>query len=589
MKKLLFALFAMAVVIGCSKDDNVTSPQEANGQASFLSVNFKAAGSITKAPEDKFEYGSDVENAVNSITFYFFDANGNKYAVQGMDNFMTCNLSDNDWTTSKDDPAVSVEKLSGMILVIKQVQDKQIPSQMVAVLNAPADLQKSMSLAELEAAVLDELTVAANNENFFIMSNSVYVDEQAQARVSTTKITEDNLFKSNIAEGEPDYNKPGTILPESSVPEGVKPVDIYVERVAAKVKVQFSGINDQNDFIEVKGEDGKPLTLPKAGSDEEVAAYINVLGWDLTNTTVECNLLKQIKTSYDDKVLGFSPWNNPSFFRSYWAETQAEPFHTLTFTDLIDQDKGGANKVKGYSYYFENTMQPATETNGVNVQVNDKGEVEIIKSANDANKASQLVVAAQLVDQSGSALPFGRWYGKNYLVDDLKAAMVATVDHRLFILESTDEQGNKKFRPIEVGDVSFQQMSVTESKGRYKVYMTAYDNITYYDATGTEITVTDPANPASAAYILEHVDPAQIWADGHTYYYATIKHFGDAIGIVRNHCYVLTIDSVTGFGTPVFNDGFVITPEKPEDSEATNLSATISILSWHLVEQHINL
>ena len=119
--------------------------------------------------------------------------------------------------------------------------------------------------------------------------------------------------------------------------------------------------------------------------------------------------------------------------------------------------------------------------------------------------------------------------------------------------------------------------------------MTAYDNITYYDATGTEITVTDPANPASAAYILEHVDPAQIWADGHTYYYATIKHFGDAIGIVRNHCYVLTIDSVTGFGTPVFNDGFVITPEKPEDNEATNLSATINILSWHLVEQNINL
>ncbi|MBE6230228.1 MAG: hypothetical protein E7119_06545 [Bacteroidales bacterium] len=574
MKKLLFALFAMAVVIGCSKDDNVTSPQEANGQASFLSVNFKAAGSITKAEPGSFEYGSADENAVNSITFYFFDANGNKYAVQGMDNYMTGTLSEGDWAKGTEP---EVEKLSGMILVIKQVQDKQIPSQMVAVLNAPADLQKSMSLAELEAAVLDELTVAADNKNFFIMSNSVYVDEQAETRISTTKITEDNLFESNIAEGEPGYNKPGTILPEGSVPQEVKPVDIYVERVAAKVKVQFSGINDQNDFIEVKGEDGKQLTLPKAGSDEEVAAYINVLGWDLTNTTFECNLLKQIETSYDKDVLGFSPWNNPAFCRSYWAETQAEPLHTLTFTDLIDQDIDAAK------YYFENTMQPATETNGVNVEIVD-GKVQFVKSdAEDANKASQLVVAAQLVDQSGNALPFGRWYGKNYLVDDLKAAMVATVDHRLFILESTDEQGNKKFRPIQVGDVSFQQMSVTESKGRYKVYMTAYDNIPYYDATGAEMKTAD------AAYILEHVDPAQIWADGHTYYYATIKHFGDAIGIVRNHCYVLTIDSVTGFGTPVFDDGFVITPEKPEDSEATNLSATINILSWHLVEQNINL
>ena len=76
MKKLLFALFAMAVVIGCSKNDDAPSPQEANGQASFLTVNFKSAGSITKAPEEMFEYGSTDENAVNNVVFYFFDENG---------------------------------------------------------------------------------------------------------------------------------------------------------------------------------------------------------------------------------------------------------------------------------------------------------------------------------------------------------------------------------------------------------------------------------------------------------------------------------------------------------------------------------
>ena len=260
MKKLLFALFAMAVVIGCSKNDNAPSPQEANGQASFLTVNFKSAGSITKAPEEMFEYGSTDENAVNNVVFYFFDENGNKYPVQDMQNFIAGKVED--WTASTDEPAVSIEKVSGLVLVIKQVQDGQIPAKMVAVLNAPASLQKSMSLAELQAEVLTALTIQDDQKiDYFIMSNSVYVD--GSEVVYATEIDETNLFSANVEPGEPGYNKPGTILKpgEAGVPANITPVEIYVERVAAKVRVAGAA-NVSLDKIPVLDEDGKQLTVP---------------------------------------------------------------------------------------------------------------------------------------------------------------------------------------------------------------------------------------------------------------------------------------------------------------------------------------
>mgnify|MGYP002519648838 CR=1 FL=1 len=84
-------------------------------------------------------------------------------------------------------------------------------------------------------------------------------------------------------------------------------------------------------------------------------------------------------------------------------------------------------------------------------------------------------------------------------------------------------------------------------------------------------------------------EPSDALQDGKTYYYTTISHFGNSKGMVRNHCYQILIDSVKGFGTPVYEPGFVITPEKPSDTEAVNLSARINILSWHLVSQKVTL
>jgi hypothetical protein len=59
--------------------------------------------------------------------------------------------------------------------------------------------------------------------------------------------------------------------------------------------------------------------------------------------------------------------------------------------------------------------------------------------------------------------------------------------------------------------------------------------------------------------------------------------------MVRNHCYDITIDAITGLGTPVYEPKKIITPEKPDPQDALNLAAKINILSWSLVNQNVSL
>lgn len=547
--KLFFAAMAAVAVIGCQKEVGGSVTGEADGMASFLKVNLNTAGTITKADPGNFKSGSDEENKVNSVTFYFFDAEGEKYVIQNMENYMTGNVSD--WTEGEKN---SIEEVSGLILVIKQ-SNGDFPAQMVAVLNAPTELQKSMTLDELN----DSIETLYDEKNGFIMSNSVYVD--GDQVIQTTAITKNNLFNANLEVGDPGYNPPGTILkPDNTdVPDDITPVEIYVERVAAKVTVAGAEGVELTE-IPVYAEDGE-TQLTVGDGDNAKNVFVKITGWDVTNNTASSHILKQLSANYDPAP--FTTWNNVAFFRSYWANTDAEPLHNLTYDDLTSNDA---------KYYHENTAA-ASESNGVDVD--DNGTYENPNTTR--NQAPQLLVAATLVDENGDPIDLARWYGKNYTEEGVKKAMIATVDHRLYT------KSEDKYTSITADDVVFSQTGQTAESKRYEVYASANEETEYYDAAG------NPMELNAVNEILNAIEPAQIWKDGKTYYYTTISHFGNSKGMVRNHCYQILIDSVKGFGTPVYESDFVITPEKPVDSEAVNLSARINILQWHLVNQNVTL
>ena len=87
----------------------------------------------------------------------------------------------------------------------------------------------------------------------------------------------------------------------------------------------------------------------------------------------------------------------------------------------------------------------------------------------------------------------------------------------------------------------------------------------------------------------------QLLEDGKAYFFTHVEHFGpdagvNAYGIVRNHYYEITINSIAGLGTPVSDESEpeVITPEKPTDLDY-NLAAKINILMWKVVRQTVDL
>lgn len=58
--------------------------------------------------------------------------------------------------------------------------------------------------------------------------------------------------------------------------------------------------------------------------------------------------------------------------------------------------------------------------------------------------------------------------------------------------------------------------------------------------------------------------------------------------MVRNHVYEISINSVAGLGTPVWDPNEKIVPQKPDDSQ-THIAATIGILSWRTVNNDVDL
>lgn len=550
--KLFFAAMAAVAIVGCNKEVAET-PAIADGEASFLSVNLKAAGTITRAAEPgTFVFGEEHENSVETIHFYFFDAEGNAYAVQAGSNNIAWYEGD-----KEEDP--NVEEISDLVLVIKKSKDVP-PAKMVVVLNAPKDLQvNSISLSELEEAVTTNLT---NESGDFVMTNSVYADGLNNV-INATEISGDNFFTTT--DELKDVN-PGDVFyadEVSTLPIKINPVEVYVERVAAKVDVELAEDGLYDTGAEINGE----------------KVYAKVLGWDITNTTDQAYVLKQINPTWGEE-LGFEPWNIPGLYRSYWANTTATPKHGKTFEALI-----GANLETPYNYYFENTL-PAGD--GVNVVDG--------TSAEGHNQTPQLLVAAQLVtvDVDGDTEPveFAKWYDVVYSVEGVEKAMLNSVASKLYkkVSVTTGEEGETetRYEKIDLDDVVLYQVDEKTADNRYEVKLMLAEENEYYSPAEASVN-GEPYTAEEVKALLESVSPAQVWKDGHSYYYTNINHFGTATGMVRNHVYKVNIEAMHGLGTPVFEDGHIITPEKPEKQEALNIAAKINILSWHVVSQNVSL
>lgn len=581
----------MLTVASCSSEDVAGGDsQNGKGATSYLAVNIENVGS---APASRaydqgngtYEDGTDAESKINKVRFYFFNGDGTPYLLVNNDaNKQPVNFLDQDVIEKDGEDHDHTAETKTKAMLVLNGETKAVPASVIAVINPDALDNTTLHSGTM---TLSELRTSATGSKFydttngFVMSNSVY--ESAGQDVCSTPVA-NNVFASSDAALK-------------------KPVDIYVERVNAKVNAKIDADYVRTNETEKawsKNAEGKyqinvgniDVTTYAENTNatpttKTYPVYAVVQGWQVADANGKAEVCKQINTAWYAGELGFSPWTTSDYHRCFWSKS-------VPFTSGA---QGGVNQPVNPK--FENiklSLSGDFSTTPVYTLPNTPTEV-IANPTTSLNTLTKLIVAAKLVykDNDGKYKPAQvcQYRGLTYLGEEAVKKQIVGGFARYF-KKTTTESGDV-YKSIEASDIAFKTVvpgspESSEVKN-YEVVATLASTVgDLYVKNGDAWTIA-PKDDVNAALAKE---TAQVrTADGATYYYTPIKHLGDAgklgeYGIVRNHSYQVTIQNIKGFGTPVYDPDKVIDPMIPSDDN-TYLAASVKVLSWRVVSSNVDL
>lgn len=589
MKKItmlssVLASALMLMVASCSSEDVAgDDAQIGKGTTSFLAVNIENVGSAPASRsyeqgDGTYENGTQAESKINKVRFYFFNGDGTPYLLVKQDPSQAESVNYLDKSVVQhDNNDQTVETKTDAVLVIEG-NTKTVPASVIAVINP--DVLEKTTLHNGKSMTISELRTSATGSKFydttngFVMSNSVY--ESAGQDICSTPVA-NNVFSTS----------------DKALRN---PVDIYVERVNAKVNAKIDANYKRDGETEnawTQNEEGKyqikvgsidvityDETANAAPTKTTYPVYAVVQGWQLADADGKAEVCKQIKTSWFAGELGINPWTTSDYHRSFWSESV--PFNSGAVT--------GANRPVNPS--FNDINMPLSDgfaATPVYTLPNTPDAVVKNPKTSD-NDLTKLIVAAKLVykdaDNSYKTAQVCQYRGLTYLGEDaVKKQIVGGFKQ---YLKKTATGG---YQSIEASDITFKTVPGSSVVKDYEVVATLASNVGELYVKDGETYKTVSKDNVNAALAKEE---AQVRStDGATYYYTPIKHLGDAgklgeYGIVRNHSYQVTIQNIKGFGTPVYNPDQKIDPMIPSD-ENTYLAASIKVLSWRVVSSTVDL
>ncbi|MDD6740966.1 MAG: Mfa1 family fimbria major subunit [Prevotella copri] len=584
MLSSVLASALMLTVASCSSEDVAGGDaQNGKGTTSFLAVNIENVGS---APASRaytqgtgsYEDGTPEESIINKVRFYFFNGDGTPYLLANNDATQQTSVNYLEQTVEKDgnDHDHTAETKTKAMLVLKG-ETKAVPASVIAVIN-PAALDNST--LHSGTMTLSELRTSATGSKFndktegFVMSNSVY--ESAGQDVCSTPVANSVFATEKEAMS--------------------KPVDIYVERVNAKVNAKIDADYVRTNETEKawsKNAEGKyqinvgniDVTTYAENTNatptkETYPVYAVVQGWQLADANGKAELCKQINTSWYAGELGISPWTTSDYHRCFWSKS-------VPFTSGA---QAGANHPVNPTFKgITQSLSDAFSTTPVYTLPN-TSEKLVENPKTSVNTLTKLIVAAKLVykDKNGNynSAQVCQYRGLTYLGEDaVKKQIVGSFKQ---YLKNTATGG---YQSIEASDITFKTVPGSSVVKDYEVVATLASNVGELYVKDGETYKTVSKDDVNAALAKEE---AQVRStDGSTYYYTPIKHLGSEgtlgeYGIVRNHSYQVTIQNIQGYGTPVYDPDKVIDPMIPSDDN-TYLAARINVLSWRVVSSNVDL
>lgn len=586
--KLYSLALAGALMLGAcsSSDDLKDGGATANEGKSYIAVNIKSVGTTgagTRADYTQgggtYEDGTANEGAISAVRFFFFNSDGSAYIMKNK----TVNYLDLDASVSSAGDAghlLTIEGKTTAMLVIDG-ETKTAPAYMIAVVN-PKTLLNLEDKAYRESQLRDEFTDnsfvkittdGTGNKQYggFVMSNSVYAENGARVCASSV---------SGHVEGTSDAATKN-------------PVDIYVERVVAKAT---TNVNTAKGWEQIASgaDNGKyKIKVGKINIDaeHEEDVYAVVQGWGLADENKRAELEKQIDVSsnnWTSTTLGIDPWTTPDYHRCFWSAS-------VPFTP-----SSGSNPIKNHAFSAFTTPFGTTPL----YTCPNTLSYEEFKASNNYEKPydntlTKVLVAAKLVyyddDNNSHPADICKYRGIQILGADNVLKQVAK-DHSEYW--TVDPTNPSKHVLLAHTDLEYTRTNLTGSetdklksyevrpvlKAGVKVYKKKSDGSGSFETTDSN----DELN------VLLAQSPVQVRKDGMTYYFTPIRHLAQNktemgyYGVVRNHSYRITINTISGFGTPVYNPDEVIDPVIPKDTE-TYLAARINVLSWRVVTSSVDL
>ncbi len=603
------ALFGMTA---CSDKDDVAGSENATDDAKqYIAVNIQSVQSMaagagakaaTRAANGTYEDGTDDEQKVTSVAFYFFNADGTPFRLSNNDNHNWLGFENGDKINFNPDDNTnnSIEEKSDIVLLL-QNNTGASPASMIVVLNPTSFTNgedsplfdtntgtlKDMSLTELRNA--DLKGTSAKGEDGFVMSNSIYI-ENGTLRGAVQ--TAGHIFTSaNAAQA--------------------SPVEVYVERVNAKVRAHLAATSatgaptTEGTLGTIKATkditasangnttkivtNGTPYPAYYVGKASDKKIYALVLGWGLADENGQASLEKNLGSETDwnkwNTDLGFIPWSTPDYHRSFWEISV--PFNTAT--------TGSSNSLVNHSWNSYTTSLSTTAT-----------------SLYTLPNTHQTLTGYENCDQNTTQSEFTKFLAKTVLVynagtddaPDWEPAELCTyennnyfgttalrtkvaAEYSKYYTKSTD--GTETYTALAPSDITF-TTTASEAAKNYQVVPCVKDGTYYTKGTDGNYTAVQAAtiNAEMAANV------ADVRNAGMTYYYYCIRHLASNpsqigyLGVVRNHLYDVTVNSMKGFGTPVYDPDKVIIPVVPSN-DATYLAAQINVLAWRIVSQTADL
>lgn len=587
--RLYSLALAGALMLGAcsSSDDLKDGGATANEGKSYIAVNIKSvgtAGAGTRADGDYpqgggiYEDGTENEGAISKVRFFFFNSDGSAYIMKNK-NVNYLELLDASVSSAGDAGHLQTIEGKTTAMLVIEGETKTAPAYMVAVVN-PQTLSKLEDKAYRESQLRDEFTDKSfvkittdgtGNKQYggFVMSNSVYAENGARVCASSVS-------------GHVEANRDDATN---------NPVDIYVERVVAKATTT---VNTDEGWKKITSGDDEGKYKIKVGkinidAEHEKDVYAVVQGWGLADENGTAELEKQIdvtSNNWTSAILGIDPWTSPDYHRCFWSSS-------VPFTP-----KGGTNPIVNHKFSDFTTQFGTTPLYTCpNTPTYEEYNTQKINEKPYDNTLTKVLVAAKLVyyddDNNSHPADICKYRGMQILGAKNVLTQVAkdysdywTVDkndpnkHILLAPEDleytrTDLAGADPLKSYEVRPVL---------KANVKVYKKKSDGSGSFEATDSN----DELNALLAQ------SPVQVRKEGMTYYYTPIRHLAQNktemgyYGVVRNHSYRITINTISGFGTPVYNPDEIIVPVIPKDTE-TFLAARINVLSWRVVTSNVDL